>query len=45
MKDLLYFYSKDSHFTLNIKTYVQVDGVDMRSAIGSVLAKSFYGRA
>ena len=38
MKELLYFCTKNTHFTLNNKTYVQVDGVAMASPLNPVLA-------
>ena len=41
MKGLLYLCTKTAHFTLNKKTYVQVDGVAMGSTMGLVLAKIF----
>ena len=41
MKGLLYLCTKTTHFTLNKKTYVQVDGVAMGSTMGLVLAKIF----
>ena len=36
MKGLLYLCTKTAHFTLNKKTYVQVDGVAMGSTMGLV---------
>ena len=41
MKELLYLCTKNAHFTLNSKTYVQVDGVAMGSPLGLVLANIF----
>ena len=41
MKELLYLCSKNAHFTLNSKTYLQVDGVAMGSPRGPVLANIF----
>ena len=41
MKELLYLCTKNAHFTLNSKTYVQVDGVAMGSPLGHVLANIF----
>ena len=41
MKELLYLCTKTVHFTLNSKTYVQVDGVAMGSTLGFVLANIF----
>ena len=38
MKELLYLCTKNTHFTLNNKTYVQVDGVAMASPLNPVLA-------
>ena len=45
MKELLYLCTKNAHFTLNNKTYVQIDGVAIGFPLGPVLAKIFYGRA
>ena len=41
MRELLYLCNKNAHFTLNKKTYVQVDGVAMGSPLGPVLANIF----
>ena len=41
MEELLYLFTKNAHFTLNSKTYVQVDGVAMDSPYGPVLANGF----
>ena len=41
MEELLYLFTKNAHFTLNSKTYVQVDGVAMGSPYGPVLANGF----
>ena len=41
MKELLYLCTKNAYFTLNIKTYVQVDGVAIGSPHGPVLANIF----
>ena len=41
MRELLYLYNKNAHFTLNNKTYLQVDGVAMGSPLGPVLANIF----
>ena len=41
MKKLLYLCTKNAHFTLNSKTYVQIDGVAMGSPLGPVLADIF----
>ena len=41
MKELLYLCTKNAYFTLNIKTYVQVDGVVIGSPHGPVLANIF----
>ena len=41
MKEFLYLCTKNAHFTLNSKTYVQVDGVAMGSPLGLVLANIF----
>ena len=38
MKELLRISTKNAHFTLNSKKYVQIDGVAMESPIGYVLA-------
>ena len=40
-KELLYLYTKNVHFTLNSKTYVQIDGVAIGSPPGPVLANIF----
>ena len=34
MKELFYLCTKNAHFTLNSKTYVQIDGVVMGSTLG-----------
>ena len=41
MKELLYLCTKNVYFTLNSKTYVQIDGVAMGSPLGPVLADTF----
>ena len=41
MKELLYLCAKNAHFTLNSKTYVQVDDIAMGSPLGPVLANIF----
>ena len=41
MNELLYLCTKNAHFTLNSKTYVQVDGVAMGSPLGPSLANIF----
>ena len=41
MRELLYLCTKNAHFTLNNKTYLQVDGVAMGSPLGPVLANMF----
>ena len=41
MKELLYLCTKNANFTLNSKTYVQVDGVALGSPFGPVLANIF----
>ena len=41
MIELLYLCNKNAHFTLNKKTYLQVDGVAMGSPLGPVLANIF----
>ena len=41
MRELLYLCTKNAHFTLNNKTYLQVDGVAMGSLLGPVLANIF----
>ena len=41
MRELLYLCNKNAHFTLNKKTYLQVDGVAMGSPLGPVLANIF----
>ena len=41
MRELLYLCTKNAHFTLNNKTYLQVDGVAMDSPLGPVLANIF----
>ena len=41
MRELLYLCTKNAHFTLNNKTYLQVDGVAMGSPLGPVLANIF----
>ena len=41
MKELLYLCTKNAHFTLNSKTYVQIHGVAMGSPLGPVLANVF----
>ena len=38
MRELLYLFTKYSHFTLDNKSYIQVDGVPMDSPLGPVLA-------
>ena len=41
MKELLYLCTKNAHFTLNSKTYVQIGGVAMGFPLGTVLANIF----
>ena len=41
MRELLYLCNKNAHFTLNIKTYLQVDGVAMGLPLGPLLANIF----
>ena len=41
MRELLYLCNKNAHFTLNKKTYLQVDGAAMGSPLGPVLANIF----
>ena len=41
MRELLYLCNKNAHFTLNKKTYLQVDGVAMGSPLGPVLPNIF----
>ena len=41
MRGLLYLCTKNAHFTLNNKTYLQVDGVPMGSPLVPVLANIF----
>ena len=41
MKELIYLCTKNVHFTLNSKTYVQIDGVAMKFPLGPVLANIF----
>ena len=41
MKELLYLWTKNAHFTLNSNTYVQADGEAMGSPYGPVLANIF----
>ena len=41
IKDLLYFCTKNTHFTLHSKTYLQVDGIAMEFPLGPVLATIF----
>ena len=41
MRDLLYLCTKNAHFSLNNKTYLQLDGVAMGSPLGAVLANIF----
>ena len=41
MEELLYFCTKYTHFTLNSKPYLQVDGVAMGFPLGPVLANIF----
>ena len=41
LREILYLYTKNAHFTINNKTYLQVDGVAMDSPLGPVLANIF----
>ena len=41
MRELLHFCTKNAHFTLNNKKYLQVDGIAIGSPIGPVLANIF----
>ena len=41
MSELLYLSNKNAHFTLNNKTYLQVEGVAMGSPLDPVLANIF----
>ena len=41
MRDLLYLCTKNAHFSLNNKTYLQLDGVAMGSPLGAVLENIF----
>ena len=41
MKELLIYCTKNVHFTFNNETYIQVDGVEMGSPLGPVLANIF----
>ena len=41
MKELLYLCTKNAHFTLNSKTYVQIGDVAMGFPLGFVLANIF----
>ena len=41
MKELLILFTKNVHFTFNNETYIQVDGVEMGSPLGPVLANIF----
>ena len=41
MRELLYLYTKNAHFTINNKRYLQVDGVAMGSPPGPVLTNIF----
>ena len=41
MRELLYLYTKNAHFTINNKKYLQVDGVAMGSPPGPVLVNIF----
>ena len=41
MKELLYLCTKNAHFTLNSKTYVQIDGIAMGSPLVPALANIF----
>ena len=41
IKELLYLFPKNPPFTLNSKTYVQIDGVAMGFPLGPVLANIF----
>ena len=41
IKELLYLFPKNPPFTLNSKTYVQIDGVAMEFPLGPVLANIF----
>ena len=40
-KELLHICTKNTHFILNSKTYVQIDSVAMESRLGPVLANNF----
>ena len=41
MGKLLYLYTKNAHFTVENKTYLQVDGAAMGSPLGPFLANIF----
>ena len=41
MRELLYLFTKNTHFTLNNKMYLQVDVVAMGSLLGPVLTNIF----
>ena len=41
MRELLYLCTESTHFTLNKKIYLQVDGVAMGSPLGQILANIF----
>ena len=41
MRELLYLYTRNAHFTLNSKTYLQVDGVAIGSLLDPALANIF----